>query len=78
MTTLERELLKKFRLLTGAAQQQLIESISTLPQEATAVDEWTAWLEKAGELRDTLREKYQGQTGIDVTTLLREVREEDR
>ncbi|MBW4438108.1 MAG: hypothetical protein KME04_13280 [Pleurocapsa minor GSE-CHR-MK-17-07R] len=78
MSALEREILEKFQQLDPDAQRRIIQTISaTRPEAEDQPDPWGSWLRTTQALRAELQQKYGPSTGIDVTALVREAREED-
>lgn len=83
MSALEHEIIQKFHQLDKDGQQRVKalidrETVDTVrTEDASESSPWDAWLQDTRQLRDALRDKYGKNTGIDITALVREVREED-
>ena len=77
MNALETEILEKLLQLDSDSQRRIIQEVEASWEQSAPQQDWEAWLDESQVLRTTLSKKYYGQTGIDVTALLREVREED-
>jgi hypothetical protein len=78
MSALETEVLEKLLQLDPSAQKRILQIAAEKWSKQSVSQRWDTWLTEIEPLRASLHEKYGGQTGIDVTAFLREVREEDR
>jgi len=78
MSALEQEILERLQQLDQDAQRRIIQLVeATWTEQANQPPPWDAWLHTAQALRAKIQVKYGHHTGIDVTALVREVREED-
>lgn len=78
MSALEQEIIEKLMQLDEPARRRIIQLVETTwTEEANQPSPWDAWLYTAQALRAEIQAKYGHHTGIDVTALVREVREED-
>ena len=76
MSTLEWEIIEKFRQLDKDARQRVRRQIEQESDLAQAFD-FKNWLESVQSLQKALRDKYGETHRVDVVRLLREVREEE-
>lgn len=74
MSAIEQEILEKFRRLDKAAQARVQAEIN---REAERFFDFDAWLKRVQALQESMREEYGADHRVDVTSLLREVREEE-
>jgi hypothetical protein len=77
MSALEQDILNRLMQLDQTARLRVIRAAEQMSAEpAAAPESWATWLRETRQLRDSLRGRYEA-LNIDVTALVREVREEE-
>jgi post-segregation antitoxin (ccd killing protein) len=77
MSALEAEVLEKLLELDADARHRVIEAAIAAEATSDKAAAWAKWNAEADALALELSKKYPGRAKIDVTALLREVRDED-
>jgi hypothetical protein len=77
MSALEQDILNRLMQLDHTARLRVIRAAEQMSAEpAAAPESWAIWLRETRRLRDSLQDQY-GTLNIDVTALVREVRDEE-
>lgn len=75
MSSLEHEIIEKFRQLQTAAKQRVLALIEQEVADEVAVFDYDAWFRNVESLRQQIRASQGNKSSLDVVGILRDIRD---